>query len=933
MNVPFIQFSIMAVIAFFFFLRCKKWIVNSRRDGLTLASVGNLLVCALHFEISQFNCPTDLSSSRLLPSALPTLVHCPNPPKTFQEKRKAPTPRKPLSPKKRRVNLTENTDIPHQPTQHTIQTIQTTQQPTAHTPYAPHTTDSTASKLVQLEAEVKFLLASKIQLEKSLDFEKRTVSDLKRQNARLGAKNEQLEASLIHHDNLLKTERERKTEDILKELPDIPRALFEVLAIGGKRINWDSNQKALEISLAVFFKSPSAYSVLRTSGFILPHPKTLRARYQNVLENVGLCPKLLNMLTIRATALSDMEKHVTLALDGMKLRPGLTYDKHKDQLLGYEDFGCFGNSFSIADEAVVLMVRGLSLRWKQIIGYYAAFHSIKSQTLASIISGAVKEITNAGYVVDAVIMDQESSQWKWVDSVGVTPEEPFTHFVANPCFIIPDPPHLLKNLRNHLMTKDISFEVDGMKYTAKWQHVKELHRLDSLNPTRLVPKLSDNHIILPRGKKMKVSIAAQVFSHTASAAMKTLVEKAMMPSDSLGTVRFLQTVNDMWDFVNSSSTNAPPAKRAVIASSFTEAEKKFNFFSAFVNSWTFSAHNEKNVRNNLPFHRGWILCLASMKKLAEKLLVQDNSMSFLCLRKLNQDHVENLHCQIRGRNGFNDHPMLPAYVSAIKCLACQISTTELLESATSSGANCEILFEDDEVDSTEDGVTSHNIPCAASFDTGKGTALASTSSDDSEELYCVSNLHLQPLNVVQVETCAYIAGAVLRSLSKRLKAHGICEKCIILGSTGTPSTSSFTRNKEYKEGALIAVSKSFVDLSCSFEKYFISLVGEGLCTKHPRAFLIDQFTKSAEIQADVFGCEDGHKDMLLGAFLKTYCNIRLFHYIKLLNKDVRKGKKGNELNKDKKIKYVSFYPCLKIIFNSMHCTGSFLWDCLSITLF
>lgn len=43
----------------------------------------------------------------------------------------------------------------------------------------------------------------------------------------------------------------------------------------------------------------------------------------------------------------------------------------------------------------------------------------------------------------------------------------------------------------------------------------------------------------------------------------------------------------------------------------------------------------------------------------------------------------------RGYNGFNDHSMVIAYISVIRCLSCSLGTTELLDSAASSGVNCQ----------------------------------------------------------------------------------------------------------------------------------------------------------------------------------------------------------------------------------------------------
>ncbi|ELT96340.1 hypothetical protein CAPTEDRAFT_219982 [Capitella teleta] len=59
--------------------------------------------------------------------------------------------------------------------------------------------------------------------------------------------------------------------------------------------------------------------------------------------------------------------------------------------------------------------------------------------------------------------------------------------------------------------------------------MEDLWLKDSQKPTRL-----------PRGKKMKVCLAAQIFSHSASAAMKTFIKLGIIPHKATGTAIFLQ---------------------------------------------------------------------------------------------------------------------------------------------------------------------------------------------------------------------------------------------------------------------------------------------------------------------------------------------------------------------------------------------------------
>ncbi|KAL8608041.1 hypothetical protein ACOMHN_023857 [Nucella lapillus] len=81
--------------------RCQKWIINIRRDDVKIADIKSKRVCSAHFHEKVFNCPTDIQHSRLLPTAVPTIVSCPNPPPSMECRRPPPKIREPV-PKRRR---------------------------------------------------------------------------------------------------------------------------------------------------------------------------------------------------------------------------------------------------------------------------------------------------------------------------------------------------------------------------------------------------------------------------------------------------------------------------------------------------------------------------------------------------------------------------------------------------------------------------------------------------------------------------------------------------------------------------------------------------------------------------------------------------------------------------------------------------------------
>ena len=80
--------------------------------------------------------------------------------------------------------------------------------------------------------------------------------------------------------------------------------------------------------------------------------------------------------------------------------------------------------------------------------------------------------------------------------------------------IIYDPPHLIKGMRNNFLNKDMVF----CGKVAKWSDIVEVYKADcELGEIRMLPKLTDEHVIPNKIKKMKVKICTQVLSERTSA--------------------------------------------------------------------------------------------------------------------------------------------------------------------------------------------------------------------------------------------------------------------------------------------------------------------------------------------------------------------------------------------------------------------------------
>ncbi len=147
------------------------------------------------------------------------------------------------------------------------------------------------------------------------------------------------------------------------------------------------------------------------------------------------------------------------------------------------------------------------------------------------------------------------------------------------CF---DPPHLIKGIRNNLITKTLrhriterwtssmdpkeKFKRQGIR-NAKWDHVDRLYRVSLGTSPRSLPKISPEHLN-PKKSKMRVNVATQVLSETCGRLMLKLADGKILPKCYSDTGDVLLFFNDVFDSMNGSSVHdAKSLKGAVTANS------------------------------------------------------------------------------------------------------------------------------------------------------------------------------------------------------------------------------------------------------------------------------------------------------------------------------------------------------------------------------
>lgn len=161
----------------------------------------------------------------------------------------------------------------------------------------------------------------------------------------------------------------------------------------------------------------------------------------------------------------------------MSISPNLTYNKKNDKITGFiEDEE--KREKVIANHALVFMVRGVVKKFKQPIAYSFCTGSTRRLDLKKYLKNVIEEVENTKLRVVATVCDQGATNLAAINSLLTDTKEKYLKenkqwqggfFEINNRKIFPiyDPPHLIKGVRNNLLTKTLKVTMEGKECVAK----------------------------------------------------------------------------------------------------------------------------------------------------------------------------------------------------------------------------------------------------------------------------------------------------------------------------------------------------------------------------------------------------------------------------------------------------------------------------------
>ena len=325
-----------------------------------------------------------------------------------------------------------------------------------------------------------------------------------------------------------------------------------------------------------------------------------------------------------------------LVFDEMDIRNVVEFDQREDRVYGPHK------------KLMTVICRGICCDWKQII-----YVNFDCQMTKKLLRKLIFQVEFHGLEVHGVVMDLGNqklmSQIKFYKTKSAL-SIPNCYDRSRKVHIFPDPPHLIKSLRNHLL--DGGFHLGDNKYLFR-RDFEQLLDQDN-GEIKLAHKLTREHFAVKGLARQRVRCAAQVFSHTSATLLRKLKPHMVTQAD------FVDGIDSYFNVLNSRVLTGKKNLDSAFGHvrHFEDQLRALEFASKTVQKLRAVKYNEEKGTlcekpGLLPCQQGIIYSCSSLKNLFNYLR-KKHKVDFLLTAKLNADCIENTHTRLRGLS--NTHP-------------------------------------------------------------------------------------------------------------------------------------------------------------------------------------------------------------------------------------------------------------------------------------
>ena len=456
---------------------------------------------------------------------------------------------------------------------------------------------------------------------------------------------------------------------------------------GGKGKGKKYSDELVAFALTLQFYSSKAYDYVRkTFDLALPAQQDIRRRYAKIEADPGFTEPAFTELRKKTeeAKLAGKEVICSLMLDEMAIKKNISFDGKKYR--GYVDLGneIDDDTLPPAKEALVFMVVCVNSSWKVPCAYFL-IDSLDGTTKANLIKICIQRLSDVGIRVISVTCDGPSAHFKMFKELGASlePENLNTTF-PHPnheekyhIYALLDICHMLKLVRNTLADHKILLDHENKQIC--WGYIEALSNLQESEGLRLANKLTKSHIRWYQ-QKMKVNLAAQVFSSSVADALEfstKVIKEENIKKQFVGceaTVTFIRVINRLFDVLNSKNPYAKGTKAPMSANNKDEWSRFFymayNYILGLKNQSGTKIIKTKRKTGFI----GFLVGIKSFQGIFHDLVEIPNApLNYILTYKYSQDHLELFFGAVRSAGGSNNNPTAPQFINIYRRLLLRSS--------------------------------------------------------------------------------------------------------------------------------------------------------------------------------------------------------------------------------------------------------------------
>lgn len=221
----------------------------------------------------------------------------------------------------------------------------------------------------------------------------------------------------------------------------------------------------------------------------------------------------------------NKELYVILNFDEMAIRKHVTWSESEKKFLGFINYGKVDcdEHLPIASNSIVFMINGINETFNIPVTYYF-INALDTTEKMFLVLTIIKAITEIGVSIAMLTFDGLSTNISAMELLGACFRlNDMKPYIRNPVndkkiFIMLDPPHMIKLMRNYIGSCKEMFDQEGR--SIEWKFYENLEAIRK-SKEFVTHKLTNRHINYEE-KKMKVVLATQLFSRSVALSMEHL---------------------------------------------------------------------------------------------------------------------------------------------------------------------------------------------------------------------------------------------------------------------------------------------------------------------------------------------------------------------------------------------------------------------------